>query len=185
MFAGIRLDAQGRLIEDERPATRLAEAATPPAAAPPAAQSEPSDAGGTEPRRDSGPWADITDVDLYASRVLGGANEYEGLNHIIDFLGPAKAPGATPDELATLVPAPVVVDSRRVNAAGKVKIKLSVLGVRVTNCPVCLAQYRGDDAAVLLPCGHITHESCARRWFKESDACMVCRKKLIDDGETG
>ncbi|CAK9786372.1 unnamed protein product [Cutaneotrichosporon oleaginosum] len=175
MFAGLRLDAHGRLIEEDRPTSRLAENA-----APPAAQSESS-----ETRRVSEPWLDVTDVELYASRVIDGANEYEGLNHIIDFLGPAKEPGATPDELATLVPAPVVVDSRRVNAAGKVKIKLSVLGVRVTNCPVCLAQYRGDDAAVLLPCGHISHESCARRWLRESNACMVCRKRLIDDGGSG
>lgn len=88
--------------------------------------------------------------------------------------------------LATLVHAPVVVDSRRVNASGKVKIKLSVLGVRVTNCPVCLAQYRGDDAAVLMPrCGHIAHASCARRWYRESDACMVCREKLGEEGSTG
>lgn len=177
MFAGLRLDAQGRLIEDERPTSRLAEDAVPPAVQP-----DPLEAGPSEPRQADEPWPEVTDVDLYASRVMGGANEYEGLNRIIDFLGPAKALGATPDELATLVPAPVVVDSRRVNAAGKVKIKLSVLDVRVTNCPVCLSQYRGDDTAVLLPCGHISHESCARRWFRESDACMVCRKKLIEEG---
>ncbi|BEJ11060.1 hypothetical protein CspHIS471_0104820 [Cutaneotrichosporon sp. HIS471] len=181
MFAGLRLDAQGELIEEERPASTLAETVIAEPVVPPPAQPEAPGAVPSEPRQAGERWAEVTDVDLYASLVIGGSNEYEGLNHIIDFLGPAKAPGATPDELATLVPAPVVVDSRRVNAAGKVKIKLSVLGVRVTNCPVCLAQYRGDDSAVLFPCGHISHDSCARRWLRESDACMVCRNKLIDD----
>ncbi|BEI87793.1 uncharacterized protein CcaverHIS019_0105110 [Cutaneotrichosporon cavernicola] len=183
MFAGLRLDAQGQLIEEERAASTLAETVTTETVVPPPALPEAPGAVPSEPRQAGERWAEVTDVDLYASLVIGGANEYEGLNHLIDFLGPAKAPGATPDELATLVPAPVVVDSRRVNAAGKVKIKLSVLGVRVTNCPVCLAQYRGDDSAVLFPCGHISHDSCARRWLRESDACMVCRNKLIDDGE--
>ncbi|GMK54352.1 hypothetical protein CspeluHIS016_0109380 [Cutaneotrichosporon spelunceum] len=175
-LAGLRLDAQGQLIEGERPTSSLAEGAV--SSAP---QPEGPDAASSDPNQADRRWAEVTDADLYASRIMGSANEYEGLNHIIDFLGPAKAPGATPAELAILAPARVVVDSRRVTASGKVKIKLSVLGVRVANCPVCLAQYRGDDAAVLFPCGHVSHDSCARRWLRESNDCMVCRRKLIDD----
>jgi hypothetical protein len=83
--------------------------------------------------------------------------------------------------METLIAAPVLVDSKRTNSQGKVKLKLSVLGVRVSNCPICLSQFRGTDLAVLLPrCGHVAHETCAKRWFKEGDTCMVCREPLIE-----
>jgi len=104
--------------------------------------------------------------------------DQQGLSHLTEFLGPAKV-GASEKAISTLLPSLVEVESRRINAKGKVKLKLSVLGVRVANCPICLAQFRGGDAAVLLPrCGHVSHESCARRWFRESDLCMVCRTPL-------
>jgi hypothetical protein len=36
----------------------------------------------------------------------------------------------------------------------------------------------------LLPvCGHLGHEGCARRWFREDDRCFVCREKLkVEEG---
>lgn len=102
----------------------------------------------------------------------------QGLNRVTEFLGSAKT-GADDSAVATLIPATVEVESRRVNAKGKVKLKLSVLGVRVANCPICLTQFRGGEQAVLLPrCGHVSHETCARRWFRESSLCMVCRTPL-------
>lgn len=108
----------------------------------------------------------------------------QGLSHVTEFLGPARSPAASNAALATLISAPVAIDNRRVNDQGKVKLKLSVLGVRVSNCPICLTQFRGGDGAALLPlCGHVSHDSCARRWFLESDRCMVCRVQLQEDEE--
>jgi hypothetical protein len=105
---------------------------------------------------------EITDLDLFVARMEGSSREYEDMSHLTEFLGPAKPKGANQDALSTL-------------------LKLSILGVRVSNCPVCLAQYRGGDAAVLLPrCSHAAHEACARRWFRESDLCMVCREPLVE-----
>jgi hypothetical protein len=124
---------------------------------------------------------EITDLDLFVARMEGSSREYEDMSHLTEFLGPAKPKGANQDALSTLLPGAIEIDSRRVNAKGKVKLKLSILGVRVSNCPVCLAQYRGGDAAVLLPrCSHAAHEACARRWFRESDLCMVCREPLVE-----
>lgn len=121
----------------------------------------------------------MTDLDLFVARLEGSGREYEGFQQLTEFLGPGRTPGATPEALATLLQGPVVVDSRRTNSQGRVKLKMSVLGVRVTSCPICLAQFRGYDAATLLPrCGHVAHESCAQRWFKEGESCMVCREPL-------
>lgn len=136
----------------------------------------------TTPRQPSPPqepeFTEYTDADVYASRLEGTAREFENLHDIIDFVA-QEEPTATPEMLNSLLCAPVEVESRRVNANGKVKVKLSVLGVRVTNCPVCLSQFRSGDSAVLLPnCGHVAHDGCARKWLKRSDTCMVCRTRL-------
>ncbi|WOO78785.1 RING-H2 finger protein ATL5 [Vanrija pseudolonga] len=128
------------------------------------------------------PEFEYTDLDLFASRLEGTGQEYEGLTHLTQFMGPATDPGASAVALDTLIRAPVAIDSKRTNAKGKVKLKMSVLGARVTTCPICLAQFRGGDAAVCLPrCGHVSHETCATRWFKESSNCMICRLPLIEE----
>lgn len=103
----------------------------------------------------------------------------QGYTQIASFLGPAKSPAATSEALATLLPGLISVDSRRVTKEGKTKLKLSLLGVRVTKCPICLAQFRDKERGVLLPeCGHVGHEKCAMRWFREDDRCFVCRVAL-------
>ena len=109
----------------------------------------------------------------------------QGYTQIVNFLGPAKSPAAPPEALATLLPGPISIDSKRTTKEGKVKLKLSLLGVRVSKCPICLTQYRANERGVLLPeCGHAAHERCAERWFKEDDRCFVCREKLkADEGE--
>jgi hypothetical protein len=79
-----------------------------------------------------------------------------------------------------------------VTGQGKVKLKLSLLGVRVTKCPICLGQFKKDEQGVLLPeCGHVSHEECATKWFREDCRCFVCRVPLLRDdaglgvGESG
>ncbi|KAL1409866.1 hypothetical protein Q8F55_003865 [Vanrija albida] len=125
---------------------------------------------------------EYTDLDLFASQLEGTGHEYEGLTHLTQFMGAATDPGASAAALDTLIHAPVTIDSKRTNAKGKVKLKMSVLGARVTTCPICLAQFRGGDSAVCLPrCGHVSHETCATRWFKESSNCMICRLPLVEE----
>ena len=109
--------------------------------------------------------------------------DIQGFAHLTSFLGPAKNPAATPEALATLLPGLIQVDSRRQNAAGKTKLKLSLLGVRVTKCPICLSQFKDKDMGVMLPkCTHVAHEVCARRWFREDWKCFVCREPLEAEG---
>ncbi len=145
-------------------------------------------------------YREYTDLDVLVSRLEGSGREYEvstpflwmlpsryemqGFSQIASFLGPAKSPAASAEALATLLPGPILVDSRRTTAQGKVKLKLSMLGVRVIKCPICLVQFKDNDKGVMMPeCGHVAHEGCATRWFREEGRCFVCRVALKDGDE--
>lgn len=52
----------------------------------------------------------------------------------------------------------------------------------MTKCPICLSQFREKDKAIMLPeCGHVAHEVCSRRWFRENNKCFVCRAPLKEE----
>jgi hypothetical protein len=146
------------------------------------------------------PLTQYTDVDVLVDRLAGTGREYEvslatkshqaiqadirptptqGLAEIEDFLGPEIPRGASPDRLANLLIGRVEVESRRVAASGKVKLKLSALGIRVVSCPVCLRNYKEGEFIALLPnCGHVSHQQCATKWLSVDSRCMVCREPL-------
>jgi hypothetical protein len=42
-------------------------------------------------------------------------------------------------------------------------------------CPICLEEYKCDQLAVCLPCGHSYHDSCAQSWLKLHGTCPLCR----------
>ncbi|KAI0654829.1 hypothetical protein C8Q70DRAFT_1023840 [Cubamyces menziesii] len=150
----------------------------------------------------------ITDLDVLASRLVedgarSGEN-YEGLLLVSEIIGPA-APGApTPAPLANLaseagsatatlantstekatVPyiGQVEVQRRRVLKDGRVKLKLSLLGVAVDRCGVCLSQFRREERGALTPvCRHSFHEACLRRWLRTAGVCPICRMALSMD----
>ncbi|OCF58469.1 hypothetical protein L486_04502 [Kwoniella mangroviensis CBS 10435] len=127
-----------------------------------------------------------TDLDLLVSRIQDLPSDqtgvYEGYTQISQFLGPSKSQAATPAALANLLPGLINVDSRRTTPQGKVKLKLSLLGLRVTKCGICLSQFKAGEKGVMLPmCSHVGHESCARRWFRERGSCWVCRMVLPEE----
>ncbi|KAN0065231.1 hypothetical protein ACQY0O_001728 [Thecaphora frezii] len=139
-----------------------------------------------------------TDLDLLVSRLEslqsggggegGGAqgNDYELLTTLSEFLGPAKPTVATVDEISTLPLAKVECERRRVTREGKVKQKLSVVGLRVDRCGVCLEQFRTGNWAAVCRCGHVLHEGCATRLFRMVRTCPTCRKDCFrDDDEAG
>lgn len=50
-----------------------------------------------------------------------------------------------------------------------------------TMCRICHDDYSAADQLVRLPCGHIFHKRCARKWLGEETAtCPVCRLNLLD-----
>lgn len=75
----------------------------------------------------------------------------QDFNTLSEVLGPAIHPGASQSELESLDVALVELERRRVDKQGRVKMKLSVVGVRCTDCSVCLSRFKVGDRAVVLP----------------------------------
>lgn len=48
-------------------------------------------------------------------------------------------------------------------------------------CPICLEFFDKDDNIIYLPCIHIYHEECIKRWFKCQDFCPICRLKITPE----
>jgi hypothetical protein len=44
-------------------------------------------------------------------------------------------------------------------------------------CSICFETILSDQL-YCLPCAHVFHESCVRRWFEQSVSCPVCRFEL-------
>lgn len=45
-------------------------------------------------------------------------------------------------------------------------------------CCICLSEYQDNQLLVNLPCKHFYHDECAKKWFKITDSCPLCRKKI-------
>lgn len=48
-------------------------------------------------------------------------------------------------------------------------------------CTICFDKLAVGDAALRVPCGHLFHEECARKWLETSNQCPVCRYELPTD----
>ncbi|KAM5541872.1 hypothetical protein V8D89_004601 [Ganoderma adspersum] len=104
---------------------------------------------------------EVTDLDLLASRAVEEAeneDNYDDLWQLSEILGPAtrqnpERGGASPEKVPFT--GKVEVTRRRVLKDGRVKLKLSLLGVAVDRCGVCMSQFRRDERAALTPqCKH-------------------------------
>ncbi|GAA5940019.1 uncharacterized protein JCM15063_001678 [Sporobolomyces koalae] len=106
---------------------------------------------------------------------------YDDLLTLGEIMGNVAPAGASPEEIAEhLTVARVELERRRVDKRGKVKTKLSVVGVRCVDCSICMSRFRVDDFAVVLSnCLHIFHETCIRSWFRRSRQCPVCRADVF------
>ncbi|KAI0699154.1 hypothetical protein C8T65DRAFT_659986 [Cerioporus squamosus] len=128
----------------------------------------------------------ITDLDVLASRALEGAADgrnYEDLLLVSEVLGSAPRAAPAHGEKQTVpFTGTVEVKRRRVLKDGRVKLKLSLLGVPVDRCGVCLSQFRKEECGALTPvCKHSFHEVCLRRWLRTARVCPICRMALSMD----
>lgn len=156
----------------------------------------------------------ITDLDIFASRLAderlrstsggnsgGGDGEeendqdndgnesqrrdtYDDLHLLAEFLGPAKAPGLTQDEMESLPVGKVEVLRRRIvgkrqDGKDKVKLALAVAGVKVERCAVCLVQFKEGNLACVFPCLHVLHEQCAAKLLRNTKQCPTCRSDVV------
>lgn len=107
---------------------------------------------------------EYTDMDLLLARLesptvadLPGSS-YDDLVTLSSLIGPAVDPSSSTDNVRALEELPVAfveIERRRVLKDGRVKLKLSLMGVAVDRCGVCLAQFKKKEQGVILPCRHV------------------------------
>ncbi|KAG9041759.1 hypothetical protein FS837_011768 [Tulasnella sp. UAMH 9824] len=132
---------------------------------------------------------DPTDLDWIVSRLEEDETardvDYETILTLEEIMGPSAPAAAThqPDPLgrAGLKPSPVIEESRRYNAEGKLKLKLSLGGVRVERCGICLAQFTAGEVGLILRCKHPFHATCMEKWASIKETCPICRNPLGSD----
>lgn len=89
-------------------------------------------------------------------------NAYDELLALEEIMGSAAPstssatnPGVRVESVVDDLPvARVQVERRRVTKDGRTKLKLSLMGVMVDRCSVCMCQFKRDEMGVLLPCLH-------------------------------
>ena len=47
-----------------------------------------------------------------------------------------------------------------------------------TECSVCWESL-DDDSKISLPCGHLFHSACLRRWLLQQRTCPICRTGVL------
>ena len=46
------------------------------------------------------------------------------------------------------------------------------------DCTICLNSFKHGDKALILPCIHIFHTDCIKKWFKTQNTCPNCKFKI-------
>lgn len=108
---------------------------------------------------------EYTDLDLLVARLeepsaAAQGAAYDDLLVISDIIGPAvdaftSARDRENERAVEELPvAHVQVERRRITKDGRKKLKLSLMGVIVDRCSVCMSQFKKEELGVLLPCQH-------------------------------
>ena len=131
----------------------------------------------------------ITDLDVAVAHLDHPATHYEWATLISDFLGPAREQTQrTTEELEGISVGRVELEHRRVTTSGQVRVRLSVAGVRVDRCGICLEQFRKGQLACILPCFHMCvlfmtdhsfHNHCTIELLRHAQQCPVCRRDVL------
>jgi hypothetical protein len=45
-------------------------------------------------------------------------------------------------------------------------------------CSICLENYKNGDDSIILPCIHIFHSECIKKWMKRNGICPICKFKI-------
>ncbi|KAL0959804.1 hypothetical protein HGRIS_011485 [Hohenbuehelia grisea] len=140
-------------------------------------------------------YGEVTELDVLASRLNDSntrdGTDYDTLLLLSEFIGPAThtslassgpAPslpsrGADPEEGEAPLQGRIEVKRRRKTRDGKQKIKLSLLGVDVNKCAICMSQFReGELADMGASCQHAFHAVCLGQWRGNGKrTCPLCR----------
>ncbi|GAU51930.1 hypothetical protein TSUD_417130 [Trifolium subterraneum] len=64
------------------------------------------------------------------------------------------------------------------NAIHMVRISELNLTDELSQCPICMEEFKLGDEACQLPCNHTYKFECLLRWLNNSETCPVCRLQL-------
>ena len=45
-------------------------------------------------------------------------------------------------------------------------------------CLICLEKFRKGEESIILPCIHMFHSTCIKKWMKIKDFCPLCKKSI-------
>ena len=48
-------------------------------------------------------------------------------------------------------------------------------------CAICYEEFKNGKTCMKLPCNHVYHSICIKKWFKEKNTCPACRSKVPTD----
>ena len=46
-------------------------------------------------------------------------------------------------------------------------------------CLICLDEFINNQDSIILPCIHIFHSNCIKKWMKRENFCPLCKNKII------
>ena len=61
------------------------------------------------------------------------------------------------------------------------KIKINNLSENKKKCLICLEKFKNYQNTIILPCIHIFHSECIKKWMKKENFCPLCKNKIIDN----
>ena len=60
------------------------------------------------------------------------------------------------------------------------KIKnVNELSENKRNCMICLDEFKNGQKSINLPCAHIFHSECIKKWMKREKFCPLCKNKMV------
>ena len=72
------------------------------------------------------------------------------------------------------------IDENTIKTFPVSKIKdISKLTEEKKKCCICLENFKKNDETMILPCIHIFHSDCIKKWMKRQDICPICKNKII------
>ena len=72
------------------------------------------------------------------------------------------------------------IDENTIKTFPVSKIKdISKLTEEKKKCCICLENFKKNDETMILPCIHIFHSVCIKKWMKRQDICPICKNKII------
>lgn len=103
---------------------------------------------------------------MFPSAFLHDSLTYEELLAMTETIGPAS-PKATGAHQSTIDALPVNTFSF-----------FNSLGDQQPVCPICIEDFKKSVRCLQMPCKHLFHAKCLKRWLKTKDTCPVCRVSL-------